>query len=274
MSQSPMLTADDLDISNEVVVQQPTSKTFEVPLLKVLGSLTSYVAMASVPHSAVYEPILSLVGINADAYGIATGTNAFKTHRWIQLAAKSLVDEKLAHSPKKGYWGLTAEGVARSKQLTGEAVLPVPTTQPKVVEPVKLNPKPSIYMEDPYLASIALKMTKCAGFFSLNAPTCHTCPLIHPCQEKQANDLDNLAKVFSVDKTAAITKAPIGATDGSRSPIDLRKFTRRQTIVNYTNNQKCLACNQPIKIEDKCVVQFLDDTTQGSLHVQCAEDNK
>jgi hypothetical protein len=107
-----------------------SASNFTDPLIQVLGKLSGYQAGTPISHKDTYAPIMELMGIKTvEEHGFQdpnTKKRPFVT-RWISWAYRNArvpsndgTDPAWTVTGARGKWALTADGVARARQLNGE----------------------------------------------------------------------------------------------------------------------------------------------------------
>lgn len=265
-----------------------TQKTFQDPLIRVLGNKTKYQADAPVHHNDVYSEVCALAGVEEEEFGIAKGTKKLQTHRWIGFAFRELRSQQVTSSPKKGHWCLTEEGVRQAKELNGieeeeapiaedpvssaaktldtaaaEVKLPESTPQrPQRAEVVRLPVAPRPYSEDPYLRSLAIDSTACFGSYSNRSSECEECHLSTDCiinqrsfKSKLANKLRREAAKASAPKKnkKAPKKAPPKKASTDTGIDDLISSLSEESNSDHIQALKDAGWMQiPIKADTSC----------------------
>lgn len=284
-----------------------TAKSFRDPVLKVVANKIGFTPDQTVSHHDVYGPVCALAGVDPNAYGIAPGTTALQTHRWIQFAVMALRTDGLMTTPRKGQWGLTPSGVMEAQRLmwTTAPVVTAPvaiveTPAPVVMEteaPVKVTlPKPLPvvnftvdpvfvpYEGDSYLRGLAVAATNCLGYFSARSETCRTCPLHLQCRNKQAADMSGLAAILRREdaeseaeaqraETARVTaKGSAPAATPEPQGVRLKQWnnTNIDKIVNHVEST-CYRCGNAIAVGAVCYWRHdaNDSSNSGVFHTEC-----
>lgn len=273
--------------SSDVAPVQPkvTAKTFRDPVMKFIGQRLGFTPDLTMSHHDVYGPVLAMTGIDPQAYGIAPGTSALQTHRWIQFAVMSLRSEGLMITPQKGQWGLTEAGVRKARSLIGSlggGTVEAPKVEapkveaPKVEAPIKVNPVFAIYEVDPYLRGLAVAATNCIGFFSARSETCKTCPLHLQCRNKQMADLSSLAALLrkedeDAEKAAAATVAyaPLIVEEAAPPKKAWDNSGIEKIVMHY--DAVCYRCGSSIAKESSCYWKHnpQDEKNSGVFHLEC-----
>lgn len=179
-----------------------SQRSFQKPLLKVLGRKTNHTANTPVHHREMYAEVCAEAGVDEHDFGFAKGTKTLQSHRWIGFAFREMRNHHLTTQVKKGQWALTDAGVAEAANLNGESQVltdladtvlarmdaqseappeapsaPEEVPMAKVVRlPVKQNP-----YSDKHLRSLAIAATACFGKHSARSEICRDCHLQSDC---------------------------------------------------------------------------------------------
>jgi transcription antitermination factor NusG len=148
-------------------LKRPTARQFFDPLIKVLGRELSYRAGIGVPHKAVLDGVLREVGIDPDnsPWPLRGTKKKLGLHRIIGFALRNQradIDtsrysgqrEALCLCFGRGLWGLTEEGVEKSRRLSEvsfESFVPdLPENLlPPLPPPPRSSPEPEMLTPPP-----------------------------------------------------------------------------------------------------------------------------
>lgn len=291
--------------------KRPTAQDFRDPLLKVLATMVDFKPGVYVQHIPVYERVCEVAGITIDQYGEQEDTKQPWVKRWIQWAFRDIKKEGLAQQPGKGKWALTKEGVTEAERImTQTAADTVVETVPAgddISMPVSagLKADDSTYHEDQYIVSLAIKATRCSGFYSTRATLCTgsdnvpPCPVRAACITQMANTLSNLSSVLIQEdarkaaqdiaiaeaneraKSAKGKKAKeAAAADVAAASADDSGSTVKPPTGGWDNtgvkkikaalDAKCTRCGGLIKKGTPCHwIRSKDSSDNGVFHIEC-----
>lgn len=284
---------------------KPTAKTFQDPLLRVLGSLTDYTAGVSVKYTDTYMPTMGLLDITSlDQYGVNDKTNTPWVAKWIQWAFRNLRKQGMTELAGRGKWALTAKGVNAAEQLpTGDGWAPAratakPITPATQVVPVSVNVGPgndeTAYHPDDYIRVLAVQSSTCYGGFTDRSPLCADCPIQGGCRNFMAAQLSKLAGTLAEQDAQAVTKAqtppkadpkskaqddtpkaqddadgPLAGSARKLSPEEIRDLGIEEINMMVVEGE-CARCGQPIDKGSPALWQPATDTDPGGLfHHAC-----
>jgi hypothetical protein len=224
--------------------------------------LTNQTPLKEVLCEDTYTPVLNLMGIpSLDTYGYQSEDESRPwVKRWILDAFKALRTEGLGHSRKRGYWGLTEEGVQK---------LVTSPSQPEEGE------DGGTYTEvDPYILGLMVQAVVggCFGYFSQNSTTCSGCAVRHLCKEQKPTILSSLAAQMEV-AIVKLTKAPSTSKDSGKGVLD--QLTQRILADGYSVQRAdagtfCCICTDDIPQGEMVVWEPRD----GIAHVRCFAEEK
>jgi len=280
-----------------------SQKNFQEPLLSVLFQKSGGKALEPVYFKEILSNVCALAGVEEDAYGMATGTDALQTHRWIGFAFRELRKEGLtcapATRPKKGRWCLTEEGVRKARSLGASVPAPVDTdtedseeenteTPSPVSNVVRLPTMNRTYSSDPYFKTLAIEQTECFGSFSERSKTCAQCLLNADCVRQVWSIKSQLAVRLRSKKAekGKAGKAPVAAKatavqdesiedllndlSGAESKSKTDRLVKNGwSIIEIQNETTCSTCGKDIPVG----TEVAWGAGRGTNHIQCVKES-
>lgn len=151
---------------------------FKTPLLLAIAKQSDWQAGKPVAMVDLFKPVCDHMSIEEQEYGLHA-SGKLQTHKWIQWAFKTLKRDGLGESSSRGRWGLTAEGMAKARELSSHLTPKAPAAPSGEVVAPPSDPSNL----DPDLLRVVVANTPCVGWYSEKSKTCRSCYISTPCKE-------------------------------------------------------------------------------------------
>jgi hypothetical protein len=281
------LTEDMMDTTN---TKNPTAKTFQEPLIKVLGDLSGFKANRPVIFNNTYQPICQMFNITIDQYGKQPVSDINWVERWIQFAFKDITNQGFGIKIGRGQWALSETGVQKALELAGkqgQVVQAIQDAIPSDVVSVNLVPNVSVaigynnvedsYHFDPYIRFLALQEIGCKGYHSEQSSICSACTMQNTCKNIKATIFSDLAKQLDIEDKAALAPKTVIPAPTFVTPTVTNAVTGTKAsggTFQKINNQGVIPCGHCGKPINKGVECYWGKDASGAkkvYHLECYE---
>lgn len=232
-----------------------SAKDFREPVLQALGELTDYTPDKSVPFQEVNSVVLSMMDLKEDSFGIQKASGRPWVIQWIGWAFRYLKNNDLGFSPRRGYWGLTSQGVY---ELKDREVIKPPPKKAKKTSPVGIH--------DEQLLIAAGKSRKCWAKYYEKSPQCSQCLSASLCREERNKNLEEASRILVLRDQLKVTREDLELMDDHSLLTVFKKVSRSGLMEEeeipplMAGAQKVIALGGTISL-----------STKESICIQCVE---